>query len=221
MSTSRTRFCCSRPLSDLTQLTLMFLTLIFHYLNKLVEGKVRDFTSPQAFHTVKVQRFKNNRIKLLTEFACQLPLKIFALVADFPIQTCELPHTSPPTVRTFLFSRKFFVERPKFVQVRFQGVWVLYFLTRVQRQKCVFHTEVCPNAFTCCWQRSKICVGCCYAEPIVPAIVTFDCDTTDSSMPLAVFMKRIRHFIKSPLTFIPLTKCDCDTVVSEFKTQFV
>ncbi len=28
-------------------------------------------------------------------------------------------------------------------------------------------------------------------------------------MPLAVFMKRIRHFIKSPLPFILLTTCEC------------
>ena len=61
----------------------MFLTLIFQYLNKLVEAKVRDFTSPQAFHTVKVQGFKDNGIKPLTQFACQLPMKIFTLVADF------------------------------------------------------------------------------------------------------------------------------------------
>ena len=194
----------------------MFSTFILQYLNKLVEGKVGDLASPKPFHAVKVQGFKGNRIKLLTKFTCQLPVKIFALVADFPIQTCELPDTPPPTVRTFLFTRKFFVERPKFVQGVFQRFGVLYFLTRAKGQIRVFHAEVCPNAFTCCWQRSKICVCCCYAEPIVPAIVSFDCDTTDSSMPLAVFMKRIWHFIKSPFTFIPLAKCQCNTVVSEF-----
>ena len=61
-----TRFRCSRPLTDLTQLTLMLLTLILQYLNELVERKVGDFTSPEAFQvSVKVQGFNGNRIKFL------------------------------------------------------------------------------------------------------------------------------------------------------------
>ena len=122
-----TRFCCRRPLTHLTQLTLMFLTLILQYLNKLVERKVGDFTSPQAFHTVKVQGFNGNRIKLLTEFACQLPMKVFALVADFPIETGDLSYTPPPTVRASNFTRKAFVETTKFLQGVFQRLWVLFF----------------------------------------------------------------------------------------------
>ena len=85
--------CRSSPLTGLEQCATMFLTLILQYLNKLVESKVGDFSSPQAFHAVKVQGFNRNRIKLLTKVACQLPLKVFALVADFPIQTCELSDT--------------------------------------------------------------------------------------------------------------------------------
>ena len=79
-----TRFRCSRPLTDLTQLTFMFLTLGLQYLNKLVEAKVGGFTSPQAFHAVKVQGFNRDCVKLLTQFGCQLPVKVFALVGDFP-----------------------------------------------------------------------------------------------------------------------------------------
>ena len=70
-----TRFGCSRPLIDLAEITLMVLTLISQYLNKLVESKIGDFTSPQPFHTVKVQRLKHNCIKLLTEFRGKLPVK--------------------------------------------------------------------------------------------------------------------------------------------------
>ena len=218
-----TRFRCSSPLTDLTQLTLMFLTLILQYLNKLVEGKVRDFTSPQAFHTVKVQGFNGNRIKLLAEFRRELPMKVFALVGNFPTQPCEVSHTPPPTVRTFLFTRKFFVERPKFVQGVFQRLGVLFFLTRAQCQVRVFHTEVCPNAFTCCRKpRFEICIGCCDTKPIVPAIVALDCDTTDSPMPLAVLMKRIRNFIKLPLTRmrIPFAEGQRDTIVFQRPTRF-
>ena len=137
----------------------MFLTLIFQYLNKLVEAKIGDFASPKAFHTVKVQSFKDNRIKLLTEFRGELPMKVFALVRNFPIEACELSDTPPPTVRPFNFTRKAFVERPKFVQGVFQRLWVLYFLTPAKCQVSVFHAEVCPYAFTCSRQRSKICIG--------------------------------------------------------------
>ena len=135
-----TRFRCGPPLSNLEQFTPMLDTLIRQYLNKLVERKVRDFTSPQAFHTRKVQGFNGNRIKLLTEFRGEVPMKVFALIRDFPIQTCELSHTPPPPVRTFLFTTQCLVERPKLLQVRFQRLGVLFFLTRAQRQICVFHT---------------------------------------------------------------------------------
>ena len=217
-----TRFRCSRPLPDLTQLTLMFLTLIFQYLNKLVEAKVGDLTSPEAFHTVKVQGFNSNGIKLLTKFTCQLPVKVFALVGDFPIQMSNLSCTPPPTIRTFLFTRKFFVERPKVVQVRFQRLWVLFFLTCAQCQVCVLDTKVCPNALTCCWQRSKIRVGRYYVEPIVSRGITFDCDTTKSPMPLAVFMKSVGNFIKLPFACfrIPLTEGEGDTIVFQRPARF-
>ncbi len=210
-----TRFCCRSPLTDLTQLTLMFLTLILQYLNKLIEGEVGDLASPKSFHTRKVQGFNGDGVESLTKFRSKLPLKIFALVADFPIETCELSHTPPPTVRTFLFAAQCFVERPKFLQGLFQRLWVLFFLTRVQRQICVFHTEVCPNALTCCRQRFKICVGCCDVKPIVSATVTFDCDTTESPVPLAVLMKSVRNFIKTPFAClrIPFTESQCDTIV--------
>ena len=142
-------------------------------------------------------------------------MKVFALIADFPIQTCELPHTPPPAIRTFLLTTEFFVERPKFVQGVFQRLWVLDFLTRAKGQVSVFHTEVCPNAFTCCRQRFEICIGRCNTKPIITTSVTFDCDTTDSAMPLAVFMKSICNFIKLPFSRlrIPFTESQRDTII--------
>ena len=53
-TTVATRFCCSRPLINLFEKTLMFTALIPQYLDELVESKVGDWTSPQAFHAVKV-----------------------------------------------------------------------------------------------------------------------------------------------------------------------
>ena len=217
-----TRFRCSRPLSDLFKMTLMFTTLPFQYLNELVEGEVGDFTPPQAFHTVKVQSLKDDCIKLLTEFACELPMKVFTLIGDFPIKACELPHATPPPMRTLNFTRKCFVERPKFVQGLFQRLGVLYLLTRAKCQVSVFHAEICPNAFTCCRQRSKICIGCCDTKPIITTVVSFDCDSAKSAVPLAVFMKGIRHFIKLPLAClrIPFAKRQRDTIVFQRPPRF-
>ena len=200
-ATITTRFRCGCPLTNLTQFTLMFATLILQYLNKLVERKVGDFTPPQAFHTVKVQGFNGNRIKLLTEFACELPMKVFALVADFPIEMCYLSDTPPPTTRTFDFARKFFVERLKFIQGLFQGLWVLFLLTCAKRQVCVFHTEVRPNAFTCYGQRFKIRVGCYYTKIVVSASITLDCDT------LCTAYGFLDHSLKE----------DCATIQSQLK----
>ena len=99
----------------------MFLTLILQYLNKLVEGKVRDLTTPQVFHTVKVQRFNRNRIKLLTKFACQLPMKVFALVRDLPVKSCKLSDTTPPVIRTFLLTTQCLVGLRSFFKECFKG----------------------------------------------------------------------------------------------------
>ena len=180
-TTVATRFRCSCPLINLFEKTLMFTTLISQYLNKLVEGKVGDFTSPKPFHSVNVQRFNEDFIKLLTKFAGELPMKIFALVADFTIQARDLSHTLPPTVRTFFFTTQCLVERPKFVQRVFQRLWVLYLFTRAQCQIGIFHAKVCPNAFTCCRQRSKIGVVRCYTDPIAPTCITLNRDSANSS----------------------------------------
>ena len=215
------RFCCSRPLINLFQKTLMFTTLIPQYLNELVESKVRDFASPQSFHAVKVQRFKDNLIKLLTEFACELPVKIFTLVTNFLIEACKLPNTLPPTIRTFDFTTQCFIERPKFVQGLFQGLRVLYLFTRAKCQVCVFHAEICPNAFTCCRQRSKICIGCCQTKIVVTTTITLYRNLANRPMPLTVLMKSVGYPIKLPFTCfrIPFTKCQCNTIVFQRPTS--
>ena len=41
----------------------MFQRLELKNLNKLVEGEVGDFPSPEAFHTRKVQRFGRDKVK--------------------------------------------------------------------------------------------------------------------------------------------------------------
>ena len=68
VATITTRFCRRSPLTDFLEFFTMFRTLLFQYLQKLVEGMVRDFATPKPFHTVKVQRSKVECIKLSAKF---------------------------------------------------------------------------------------------------------------------------------------------------------
>ena len=167
----------------------MFRTLKPQYLNKLSEGKIGDFASPKSFHAVKIQSFRHYDIKPSTEVSGKFPMPIFALVGNMPIQPHECSNSTPPIARTFDFTRKTFVEFAEFLQGLFQKLWRLYFLTCVQRQKCVFHTEVCPNAFTCCQQNFNVVRIRCDTYPIVAASITFDSDMSYITRPLAVFKK--------------------------------
>ena len=135
-----TRFRCRRPLSDLTQLTLMFLTLILQYLNKLSERKVRDFASPEAFHTRKVQRLGRYEVKPSTKVRGKFVVPIFALVGNMSVEPCELMESTPPIIRPFNLTAQCFVEFAKFGQGLFQELWRLDLLTRVQCQISVFQT---------------------------------------------------------------------------------
>ena len=196
----------------------MFRTLKSQYLNKLPEGKIGDFASPKPFHAVKIQSFCHYDIKPSAQVRGEFPMPIFALVGNMPIQPCEVADSTPPIVRTFDFTRKTFVEFSEFLQGLFQKLWRLYLLTHVQRQKCVFHAKVRPNAFTCCRQHFKGGRMRCDTQPIVTTGITLDSDISYIARPFTVFEKGKWHAIKLPLTRlrIPFTESQRDTIVFEF-----
>ena len=66
----------------------MFGTLLLQYLYELIESVVRDFATPKAFHTVKVQGFKVEGIKLCAKFGGEFPLPIFSLSGNFSVLSC-------------------------------------------------------------------------------------------------------------------------------------
>ena len=125
-TTIATRFCCRCPLSNLKEITLMFSTLILQYLNKLVKGEVRDFTSPEAFHTLKVQRLGNDRVKPFAQVGSNLVVPVLALVGDMLIQPRKVSDSTPPVIRTFDLSADSFVEGAKFFQGVFEKLWRLF-----------------------------------------------------------------------------------------------
>ena len=204
----------------------MFLAFISQNLNKLVEGKVRDFASPEAFHAIKIQRLGDDGIKPPAQVGCQLPMEVAPLVCDFPIQSRELSDTTPPSVRTFDFPRKRFVEFAEFGQGLFQRFWRLYFLAVAKCQKSTFHTEfdlgidqihslyyiVRTNAFTCCLQRFGIYKVGCDAKPIGTACVASYRYTSYITHPFAVFEEGVRYMIKSPFTILVFSEGQRDTI---------
>ena len=99
----------------------------------------------------------------------------------------------------------------------FKGCGCCFLLTRAQCQVRVFHTEVCPNALTCCWQFVWCPCGLVmiYRANSHRKSSRLRVIRADRALPLAVFMERVRHFIKSPLTLIPLAECECDAVVCQ------
>ena len=194
----------------------MFQTLELQNLNKLVKGEVGDFSAPKAFHAVKVQRLGSDKVKPSTQVGRQFVVPIASLIVDMPIQACELTDTPPPVVRTFKFARKAFVERSELFQGLLQELWTLYLLTGVEREKSVFHTEVCTYTFTRSRQDFFRGVVGCDIKPIRTNGITKDLDVADVSCPIAVVVEREPTFVEFQgfRGFIPRLKRQTNTSFS-------
>ena len=190
----------------------MFETFELQNLNKLVKGEVRDFPSPQAFHTVKIQRLGGEGIKPFAQVCSTLVMPVFALVADVPIEPCEFTDTSPPIARTFLFPTQCLTQCSQFVQGVFQELWRVYLLTCAERQIGI-QAEVYPYALTC----SRIGVGrgivSYNIHPKCANCVAKDLEIADISIPFTVLVKRKPTFLKlkGVRGFVPRFERESDT----------
>ncbi len=196
----------------------MFDRLETQYLNKLVESKVRDFSTPKPFHAVKVQRLGGDKAKPSAQVSSKLPLPISALVSNFTVKSREIMDRTPVVARILGFTRKAFVEVSEFLQGLFQELWVLYLLTRVQREKSVFHTEVCTYTFTRSRQNFFRGVICHDIKPIRSDTVAKDLDIADVSMPRAVLVKKKPTLVELQTLrgFVPRFERQADTSIFEF-----
>ena len=138
----------------------MFDTFILQQRNQLPEREVGDLSSPQAFHAVYVQLFKSKCIKTSTKVGSKFPVPVKALSCDFAIQYRQFPDRTPPIIRTFFLTRKVLIEHAELFQGLLKKLWTLYLFACGKCQICVFHTEVCPNALTCRWQRFGRSIVC-------------------------------------------------------------
>ena len=199
----------------------MFETFELQYLNKLIESEIGDFTSPEAFHACQVQRFKSKCIKASTQVSGEFPMPILALPTDFPIQSCELPDSTPPVSRTFFLTRKAFIEYTELFQGLFQKLRRLYFLACAKRQKSVLHSEVCPHTFTRSGQRFSRSIVCDNIEPVFTNNVAKELNVSDIPIPIAVLVKsKTPSFKLQTLRFcVPFLEGEGNSAFFKFVTR--
>ena len=174
----------------------MFETLECQYLNKLVECEVGYLPSPEAFHTLKVQRLGRDKVKPIAQVGRQLPLPISTLVGNFTIQSCKFIDSTPPIARTFDFTTQGLVEFSELVQGLFQELRRLYLLTCVECEKSVFHAEVCAYTFTRSRQHFFRGIIGYNIKPICANTVAKDLKIPDVSFPFTVFMESEPTFVE-------------------------
>ena len=165
----------------------MFKTLERQNLNKLTKRKVRDFTTPKAFHSLKVQCLGNNVVKPMTEVSGTFKVPVSALVGDLAIGPCEFTDSTPPITRSFLLSTHCFVEFTELVQGVFQRLRMVDLLTGRECQIGV-HPEVYPYALTCSGFNF---FGNIIGDNIQPKranTVAKDLDITDVPVPIAMMV---------------------------------
>ena len=182
----------------------MFDALILQYLNKLVKGKIGDFASPKPFHTVKVQRFGDDRIKPFAQVSSNLVVPVFALVGDMPMQTSKLSDSTPPIPGAFDLPANCFVEGSQFFQRAFQKLWRVFLFAGAKCQ-VGFHPEVYSYALTC--SRTGFGCGsvCNHVKPIRPNTISKDLDIANFTVRVAMLMEREPTFVElqALLTVVP------------------
>ena len=196
----------------------MFETLELQNLKKLIEGEVRDFASPEAFHTLKVERLGGNPVKPSAEICSKFPMPIFALVGYFVIKPCQHSDGTPPVARPFNFTRKVFVEGSELFQGLFQRLWMRYLLAGVEREKgVVFDTEVCAYTFTRSGQDFLSGIVSDDIKPKRSNRVAKDLNIANFTVPISVVVEREPTFIKLKILLIFVPHFERETHTSCFK----
>ena len=200
----------------------MFQTLELQYLKKLSKGnQIGDFSSPEAFHPVKVERLGSDPVKSSAEGSGKFPMPISTLVSEFPIDSRESSNRTPPIVRTFNFSAQSLVEFSQFVQRMLQGLRVLYLFTSVQSQ-VGFHTEVYPYTFTRSGQDFFSRIIGNNIKPKRSDSISTDLDIADITVPIAMLMIQDIATFEHKLFFhrTPLLEGQTDKALFKFVACF-
>ena len=88
------------PFINDTDIFDAFGSLPFDLLREFAEGYIRDFATPEAFHALKVQVFKEQPIKLAHEFQSQFPVVVSSLPFNLSVGSREIGPCLFSVVRT-------------------------------------------------------------------------------------------------------------------------
>ena len=80
LSAGMANFTCGCPSVNLLDMLASFLCLPFDFQHEISKAVVRDFSSPESFHAVKVQVFKVADIKLSDKFKCEFDDCVYVFV---------------------------------------------------------------------------------------------------------------------------------------------
>ena len=80
MVTNTTALCGGSPPPNLQHGADTLMRLMFEFPHKLTEAEVRDLFTPQAFHTRKIQVFKEQDVKATAQLYREFPMMIRSLV---------------------------------------------------------------------------------------------------------------------------------------------
>ena len=80
LSAGMANFTCGCPSVNLLDMLASFLCLPFDFQHEVCKSVVRDFSSPESFHAVKVQVFKVADIKLSDKFKCEFDDCVYVFV---------------------------------------------------------------------------------------------------------------------------------------------
>ena len=105
MSAHTTALCGRRPPIDFQHRADTLMALVFKLSEKLTKGEVGDLFSPQAFHTRKVEVFKEQYIKTTAQVYREFPMMVCSLVRRFLVDTCNVLTFSFLILRTFDLTR--------------------------------------------------------------------------------------------------------------------
>ena len=178
------------PASNLDKNLTVLGTLLLQYLQELVKGVVRDFATPQAFHTVKVQRFKAKSVKLGAKFISKFPLPIKPLTRNLPVESCQSTGHTIPIARTFDFARECLIQGAEFLQGLLEKLRGVYLVPFVAGEECLV-SIVKPCALTRLgFGFGIVNIFTRKVYPVVAAPVAFDGDRFNEAFEVAVFMER-------------------------------
>ena len=193
-------------------------TFILQQHNKLVKCQVGDLPSPEAFHTVYVQRFKSKCIKPFAEVGSEFPVPVKALPADFAIQYRQFPDRTPPIIRTFFLTRKAFIQYAELFQGLLKKLWTLYLFACRKCQICVLHSEVCAYALSCSGQWFGRSIISDDIKVVFTNGIAEDLHIADVTTPIAVLVKRKVSVIELQTLrgFVPFFERDAENPFVKF-----